>query len=213
MNDEMKIIADAWNEISLDFDEMHATEDIDMWKAELIKLIGENKKGKVLDIGTGTGFMAIMLAELGHTVSGVDIADDMLELGRKKMTEKGLNIDFMHCDGENLKYEGNTFDVIVNCRVLWTLLEPQKAFIEWKRVLKTGGIVLSFMRLAENTTENKNWCYGEEFEKNLKLKFATEEEYIHEFKKAGFNNVKIVHMPEEISAAPLNPWFCVYCEK
>ena len=213
MINDLKIIAEKWNEISFEFDEMHDTEDISIWKRELKKLLGEERDISVLDIGTGTGFLAIMLAELGYNSFGIDIAEDMLSIARTKALSKNLNINFLHSEEELLPFEEYSMDVIVNCRLLWTLTNPQKTFKDWNKVLKNGGRVLSFMRLAEKNEENKNWCYGEEFESKLPLKFATEVDYIKVFKNAGYKNIKIIHMTKEMSNAPLNPWFCIECEK
>ncbi|WP_440954299.1 class I SAM-dependent methyltransferase [Methanosarcina sp. Mfa9] len=50
----------------------------------------------------------------------------------------GLDVDFFHFNAENLPFEDGYFDVVVNRYLLWTLSQPDLAFLEWKRVLKPG---------------------------------------------------------------------------
>ncbi|MCI1930667.1 MAG: methyltransferase domain-containing protein [Clostridia bacterium] len=213
MDSEIKLIADTWDKISPEFDDMHNTEDLKLWKQNLKMLLGDNKEMSILDIGTGTGFLAIMLSEMGYKSTGVDISEKMLKIAKEKSEKMKLGCKFLLFDGKELPFKESSFNAIVNCRLLWTLTEPENTFKDWYSVLKTNGKVLSFMRLAEDNDSNKNWCYGEDFEENLPLKFAEEKDFIKIFEKSGFKDVKIIHLPAKMSSAPLNPWFCVYCEK
>lgn len=110
------IIEKYWDERSSTFDEDHATEDTELWRSELQRLCNARKGLKVLDIGTGTGFLAIMLAELGHDVTGIDISEEMMELGKGHAREKGVYVEFVKGEGESMPFEDDTFDVIVNCK-------------------------------------------------------------------------------------------------
>jgi ubiquinone/menaquinone biosynthesis C-methylase UbiE len=55
----------------------------------------------------------------------------------------GLEVDFFHGDAENLPFKDNSFDLVVNKFLLWTLPHPSGAAREWKRVLKPGGRLLA----------------------------------------------------------------------
>ena len=103
-------------------------------------LDGENLR--ILDVGTGTGFLAILLSELGHKVTGIDIAEGMLEIAKKKADAQNLKIDFMPGDAENLMFEDNEFDCVFSRHLLWTLPNPEKAIGEWVRVTKPEGKIV-----------------------------------------------------------------------
>ena len=212
MNEEVKVIAKFWNEFSPRFDEEHATEDLDQWRFALRDLLGEPEGKEVLDIGTGTGFLALMLAELGCNAYGIDVAEDMLALGKEHAKERNVNVDFQVGEGENLPFEDDRFDAIVNARVIWTLLEPQVSFAEWKRVLKPGGKVMSFIRVHDHPEEHDFNCYGELDEK-LPLKNASKEKMVEEMEKAGYQNCKAILLPQSVTKADMAPWYAIYGEK
>ena len=111
-------------------------EERDIWKRYLSSCLGTQRL-KVLDVGTGRGFLALLLAELGHEVTAVDISQSMLDEAEKEAGSRGLDVKFMKCDAENLPFHDETFDIVVNKYLLWTLPEPDKALSEWNRVLSS----------------------------------------------------------------------------
>lgn len=94
-------------------------------------------------MGTGAGFLALLFAEMGHNVTGVDLSPGMLEKAKHNAEHMGLEVDFFYGDAENLPFEDNSFDLVVNKFLLWTLPQPACAVREWKRILKPGGRVLA----------------------------------------------------------------------
>lgn len=86
----------------------------------------------------GTGFFALLFAEMGHKVTGVDLSAGMLKKAKYNADNMGLKIDFFHRDAEYLPFENSSFDLVTNKFLLWTLQQPSCAVREWKRVLKTG---------------------------------------------------------------------------
>jgi ubiquinone/menaquinone biosynthesis C-methylase UbiE len=90
-------------------------------------------------VGCGTGFLTLLLAELGHNVTGVDIAPEMLELARKKAAQAGLDVELRLGDAEVLEDPDGRYDLIVARHVIWTLPNPAQAVREWLRVLKHDG--------------------------------------------------------------------------
>lgn len=212
MQESVRIIADFWNEYSPKFDEEHATEDLSQWRNTLRDLMDNADQAKVLDIGTGTGFLAIMMAELGYESYGVDIADDMMAIGRENAQKRNVTVQFQNAEGEHLPFADDTFDALVNARVIWTLLEPQVSFAEWKRVVKPGGKVMSFIRIMDDPEKPDFNCYGDLDEK-LPLKRASKETMVAEMEKAGYKNCKAILLPQEMTKADMSPWYAIYGEK
>ena len=99
---------------------------------------------RVLDIGTGPGFFAIILCELGYDVTAVDITPAMIDEARKNAGPIANKIVFSVMNAEALTYAGNSFDVVVSRNLTWNLPHPEKAYAEWVRVLKPGGLLLNF---------------------------------------------------------------------
>jgi len=108
------------------------------WQDILREGIG-NEKAKILDVGTGPGAVALLLADMGHSVIGLDRSEEMLKKARENAERLGLPVDFKQGDAESIPFEDESFDVVVNRDVLWTLPNPDTALREWKRVLRPGG--------------------------------------------------------------------------
>ena len=99
---------------------------------------------RVLDVGTGPGFFAILLAELGYQVTAVDYTASMLDEARHNAGTLARQICFRQMNAEELSFEAASFDVLVTRNVTWNLHEPEKAYAQWTRVLKPGGVLLNF---------------------------------------------------------------------
>ena len=99
---------------------------------------------RVLDVGTGPGFFAIILAELGYQVTAVDYTASMLEEARHNAGALAKHIHFQQMNAEKLAFQTASFDVLVTRNVTWNLHDPEKAYAQWMRVLKPGGLLLNF---------------------------------------------------------------------
>lgn len=117
-----------YDSIAKGYDELYKEEQLT--KFEKIKQLVEFK-GKVLDIGCGTGF----ITELIHNVIGCDSSEKMLE-----KCDKGLKV--VHCSIENLPFETNSFDTVFSLTVLQDVEDIKKAIKEIKRVLKPNGKII-----------------------------------------------------------------------
>ncbi|WP_044930708.1 class I SAM-dependent methyltransferase [Butyrivibrio sp. AC2005] len=104
----------------------------------------ERGKIKILDIGAGPGFISIILAELGYTVTAADFAKTMLAEARKNAGELADMISFRTENAMELGFEDDCFDVVFSRNLTWNLPDPQKAYSEWMRVLKKDGLMLIF---------------------------------------------------------------------
>lgn len=193
VNDQIKAF---WNVRSETFDEAHKNEDKERWFVYFQDLLGEPDGQKVLDIGTGTGFLAQMAARLGFEAVGIDIAEQMLKIAEKKAKQDGLEISYQLADLHALPFEAESFDYIVNSRVLWTLTQPEEAIREWKRVLKPGGEILSFVRLKDDMCIHTTpGIYGEEVYEALPLKQSHAQELIRICRDNGFLKTDLVKLP------------------
>lgn len=164
-------IADYWNKRANTYSEM-INEDMNSFKfnawSQIIKKNAGNKSHiKALDIGTGPGFFAILMSKLGYDVTAVDCSTSMIEEARSNVQLAGENVKFIKADVENLNMPENSFDLIINRNVTWTLKDPVKDYKAWFNLLKNDGRLLIFdanwyLRLAEPEIE-------EEYRDDIKL--------------------------------------------
>lgn len=139
-------IARAWDISSETYDsqEGHGIQDKierEAWK-RIFKNLLPSGSLEVLDVGCGTCEIGLLFAEMGHHVTGLDLSDKMLTKAREKASRRGFDSVFKKGDAENPPFEPETFDVIVNRHLLWTLPHPDIAVKNWKKVLKKGGTLI-----------------------------------------------------------------------
>ena len=114
------------------------------WQKEIQSHLPEGSGLRILDIGTGTGFFAILMAKLGHRVTGIDLTPAMLTEAHTLADTLELDVAFQEMDAQQLEFPDECFDVVLSRNLTWTLPEPVKAYQEWYRVLKKGGILMNF---------------------------------------------------------------------
>lgn len=95
----------------------------------------------VLDVGTGSGHVAMTLAGLGFDVTGIDLAGGMLDRAREHAAEQSTPPRLLVGDATAPDFAPETFDAVVGRYVLWTLREPVSAVRAWARLLRPGGVV------------------------------------------------------------------------
>jgi ubiquinone/menaquinone biosynthesis C-methylase UbiE len=94
---------------------------------------------RILDLSTGTGWTSRLVARRGATVTGVDIAADLLAAARGKANEEGLKIDYQLGDAECLPFESGSFDAVIStCGVMFAARQ-EAAAAELARVVRKGG--------------------------------------------------------------------------
>ncbi len=114
------------------------------WRTELYRYLPEGKPLRILDIGTGTGFFACLLAAEGHETTGIDLTPDMIAHARHMASVLGQNVRFQIMDAEEPELEPESFDVLVTRNLTWTLPHIEKAYRAWYRLLTPGGVLISF---------------------------------------------------------------------
>lgn len=125
------------------------------WLNEFGKFFSNDRQLDILDVGTGSGYFSILLSKAGHKLTGIDITENMLLEAETTAADCGAEAHFIKMDAQELSFEDNSFDVVVTRNLTWTLPEPQKAYAEWYRVLRPGGILLNFdADYAENVRNN-----------------------------------------------------------
>ena len=117
-----------------------------LWLKEIKPYLSKHRPYKILDVGTGSGFFAILLAKAGHFVEGIDLTESMIEQAKILAHSENLagKVNFQVMDAENLAFASESFDMVITRNLTWTLPNPQKAYSEWYRVLKLNGVLLNF---------------------------------------------------------------------
>ena len=100
----------------------------------LERFIGSIEHRSVLDVGTGTGRAALLLARRGAQVTGVDASEQMLAVARQRAATDGVGVDFLRGDAHALNFPDRSFDVSVSLRMLMHTAEWRRCLAELCRV-------------------------------------------------------------------------------
>ncbi|WP_188405332.1 bifunctional demethylmenaquinone methyltransferase/2-methoxy-6-polyprenyl-1,4-benzoquinol methylase UbiE [Psychroflexus salis] len=113
------------------------------WRRKLIDIVKSTQPKNILDIATGTGDLAIALADSSaEKIVGLDISAGMLSVGQKKIDAKELGdkIEMVQADSEDLPYDDNFFDAVTVAFGVRNFENLDQGLSEINRVLKPGGI-------------------------------------------------------------------------
>ena len=103
--------------------------------------ISQGKSIKVLDLGCGNGYVASRIAGQGHSVTGVDVSSDGIEIAR--VSFPGISYQLCSVYDDNLLDKiGRQFDCVVSLEVVEHLFYPKKLFEQSQRLLVTGGALI-----------------------------------------------------------------------
>lgn len=133
----------VWDEHAATFDEEadHGLRDPVVrgaW-AELLASVLPGAPAAVVDVGCGTGSLAVLLAEAGHRVTGLDSSAGMLAVARAKAAAARVSVPLVYGDASRPPLQRGTFDVVLVRHVLWALPDPQAAVGGWVRLLRPHG--------------------------------------------------------------------------
>jgi len=133
------------------------------WRKKVLKIVSDKKPKVILDIATGTGDLAILMTQTNaEKIIGLDISAGMLEVGKKKIAEKGLSnlIDMVLGDSEKIPFEDNYFDAITVGFGVRNFENLEKGFAEILRVLKPNGV---FVILETSVPDKTPYKQGYKF--------------------------------------------------
>jgi len=115
------------------------------WRKKVVKIVGKNKPKQILDIATGTGDLALMMAELSpDKIIGLDISEGMLAVGKEKIAKVNLSekIEMVVGDSEEMPFDEDTFDAITVSFGVRNFANLDKGIKEIARVLKPSGVLV-----------------------------------------------------------------------
>lgn len=126
-----------------------------LWRKKAIRILKKESPQYVLDVATGTADFALEAVRMNlnaKKITGVDISEGMLEVGRKKIRNKNWQdiIELKKGDSENLPFEENTFDAFTVAFGVRNFENLEAGLTEMRRVIKPGalGIILEFSKPA-----------------------------------------------------------------
>lgn len=133
------------------------------WRKKVLKMIGKSHPKTILDIATGTGDLAILMAQTkADKIIGLDISAGMLEVGVQKIANKNLSktIEMVLGDSENIPFEDDYFDAITVAFGVRNFENLEKGLSEILRVLKPNG---TFVILETSVPDKTPYKQGYEF--------------------------------------------------
>lgn len=161
---------------------------------------------EVLDAGTGSGNVALLLAALGYDVTGVDLSEGMLSQARLKLTGHPNPPRFQLGDAVDPPFTPHSFDAIVSRYLLWTLRDAPAALARWYELLRPGGVMVAVdgawfeaeQALPRETERQHHFAeaYDEPAFAHLTFGRAGIEQIVDEWEKAGFEDVRAQSLPE-----------------
>ena len=139
-------IAQMFDTISENYDRLNRVISfgIDIkWRKKVLQIVTQSNPKTILDIATGTGDLAILMAQTkAPKIIGLDISAGMLEVGKKKIQYKNLSntIEMVLADSEEMPFEDSYFDAITVAFGVRNFENLEKGLAEILRVLKPNGV-------------------------------------------------------------------------
>ena len=116
-----------------------------IWRRKAISILQSIQPKQILDVATGTGDFALQAMSLNpEKITGIDISEGMLEVGRKKILARHLEskIELVQADSENIPFPHNKFDAVTVAFGVRNFENLRRGLSEILRVLKPGGMVV-----------------------------------------------------------------------
>lgn len=116
------------------------------WRRQMVDAVAASEPRRVLDVATGTAGVALTLADrTSAEIVGVDLTEEMLRQGRRRVADRGLGdrITLTAGRAEELPYEDQSFDALTFTYLLRYVADPAATLAELARVVRPGGVVAS----------------------------------------------------------------------
>ncbi|MDO4731570.1 MAG: methyltransferase domain-containing protein [Clostridia bacterium] len=170
----------------------------------MIKKLNITSGMKILDLGTGNGYVAFAIARNNKQchIVGLDIVIDALKRNRLKARQQGLyNLEFISYDGKNFPFQNGEFDIIVSRYVLHHFPIIENCFAEISRVLKPSGKLLIS---DPSPTKEDGSGFIDDYMKLFDdghIKYYTKEEFVNlaeKFELGFIDNIEtVLNFPKE----------------
>jgi ubiquinone/menaquinone biosynthesis C-methylase UbiE len=143
-----KIFAAGYDRLGAGWEKRHG--------AELRRQLLEQARGRVLEIGVGTGLSIPHYPEVDELV-GADPSEPMLRRARRRALKVGRDVTFVQAPAERLPFEDDSFDTVVAIAVLCTVEDQQRALQEIRRVLRPKGQFLFSEHVRSDDPKRARW--------------------------------------------------------
>jgi ubiquinone/menaquinone biosynthesis C-methylase UbiE len=170
----------------------------------------------VLDVATGTGFVAMIAASLGHRVTAIDLSVPMLELARTEAQRRGLAVEFVRDDAILPAFPAASFGTIVSRHLIWTLRDPERALGAWRSLIRSGGRLVAidgfwFEPESERaaTEQRADGLFEEFYTRETRSllpgwRYFNVEPLVRLVERAGFSDVRVITL-DAVQRAALHP--------
>jgi demethylmenaquinone methyltransferase/2-methoxy-6-polyprenyl-1,4-benzoquinol methylase len=157
-----KFVEDMFNNIAPTYDKLNHILSLNIdkrWRSKAVRRICQTRPQHVLDIACGTGDFSIALAQAGvPQITGIDISEGMLEVGREKVRKLGLDIRMQIDDCEKLSFPADGFDAVSVAFGVRNFEHMQTCLGEMYRVLRPEGM-LCILELSVPQNPVLLWAY------------------------------------------------------
>ena len=133
---------DFWNHIASNYEKSNIENNKKAYDDMLRLIILElDIAMNVLEIATGTGYVALRIAQFCNHIEATDFSEEMIKITKSR--EVTNNLSFSIQDATELDYPDNTFNAVIISNALHVMPNPQKALVEIRRVLKEDGVLIA----------------------------------------------------------------------